>query len=240
MITLALCEDNEFQRELMVDFLREYSLSHTELKISAFSKGRDLLTYIKQNDSFDIYILDIVMPDINGMELASTLRLMKDNGIIIFTTASLEYAVASYDVRAFHYLIKPIDPDKLFRILDNAVAADNSASEVFDIKLKGGDDASLRYQDIMFVEVRDRALRVYLRDGRCCDSVSLRGSFREAVEPLLKTPCFAPCGVSRVINLKFVDAVDSESVLLSDGTQIYPPRSAYADFRKCWKDFTNK
>ena len=66
----------------------------------------------------DLIILDVIMPLLNGMDTARELR--NDNQIvpIIFLTSSREFAVDSYEVKAFHYLIKPVDDVKLFRTLD--------------------------------------------------------------------------------------------------------------------------
>lgn len=237
MVTLALCEDNEFQREMMQELLEEYGSRNNSVSTEVFCAGRDLLEHVKKNGGFDIYILDVVMPDMNGMEFASTLRLMKDDGKIIFTTASLEYAVASYDVKAYYYMVKPVDPHKLFCILDNAITELKPRENTTVIRTKNG-DVSLRLKDIMYVEVVDRALVVHLADGRSCKSLALRGSFRESVPDLVGDPRFAACGASKLVNLKFVDAIDSETVLLKDGTILYPPRSAYSDLRKQWREFT--
>lgn len=236
MVTLALCDDNSIQREIMEELLQEYSRTQTALSITVFENGRDLLNCVKENGFFDIYILDVVMPEINGMEIATTLRLMKDTGKIIFSTASLEYAVASYDVQAFYYMVKPVDPHKLTQILNNAIATLAPHDEIISVKTREG-DVPLRFRDIMFVEVEDRTLLFHLADGRTCRSVALRGSFREAVEEMAGDRRFAPCGASKLLNLKYIDAIDSETVLFRDGTAIYPPRSAYAELRRAWREF---
>lgn len=236
LVTLALCDDNSIQREIMEELLQEYSRTYTALSVSVFESGKELLAYVKENGFFDIYILDVVMPEVNGMEIAATLRLMKDTGKIIFTTASLEYAVASYDVQAFYYMVKPVDTHKLYQILNNAIATLAPHEDRISVKTKDG-DISLRFRDIMFVKVEDRALLFHLTDGRTCRSVALRGSFREAVAEMMNDSRFALCGASKLLNLKYIDAIDSDTVLFRDGTTIYPPRSAYAELRRAWNDF---
>lgn len=237
MITVALCEDNDIQRDIMEEMLQEYSRTHTELAVQSFSSGNALLKQVQADRSFfDIYILDIIMPDMNGMEVASTLRLLRDSGKIIFTTASLEYAVASYDVQAFYYMVKPVDAQKLYKILDNAIAAVAESDDVFSVKTKDG-DVLLKYRDIMYIEVEDRAMLFHLSDGRTCRSLALRGAFREAISPLIENKQFTACGATKILNLKYVDAVDSETILFRDGTTLYPPRSAYAELRKEWRNY---
>lgn len=235
MITLALCEDNEMQRDITKDFLDEYVKTRS-VSYEIFPSGEALLERVKAKGGFDIYILDVVMPGINGMEVATTLRQMYDTGHIIFATASLEYAAMSYDVEAFYYLTKPIVPEKLYRILDKACASLNPTEDVIEIRTKNG-DTRLKIKNIMYVELNNRAPVFYMHDGRVCEGIKLRGTFHDIVEPLFCDTAFKACGVGRVVNLRYVDALDSESLLLYNGTQIYYPRSAYAELKTAWKNF---
>ena len=58
---------------------------------------------------FDLYVLDVVMPDLNGIEAGRTLRALGTAGEIIYLSQVADYAPDSYDVQAFYYLLKPID-----------------------------------------------------------------------------------------------------------------------------------
>ena len=235
MIKIACCEDNEFQREIIQGYLEDYA-KNKSVEIKVFECGEDLLHYAKEKGGFDIYLLDVVMPGINGMEVASILRRMFDNGHIIFVTASVEYAVMSYDVDAFYYMTKPVDPVKLNKILDKASEGLRSREEIIEIRAKSG-DTRLKIKDVMYVELTDRAPVFYLRDGRVCEGLKLRGTFYEVVEPLFVDKAFVLCGVGKAVNLNYVDALDSESLLLFNGTQLYFPKSAYSDIKKAWRSF---
>ena len=236
MVRIAFCEDNELQREIMIGFLEDFVKTRPAV-FTVFTSGEELLADVKANGGYDIYLLDVVMPGINGMEIASILRQKQDNGHIIFVTSSLEYAVMSYDVDAYYYITKPIDSSKLYRVLDKACAELNAKDEIIQIRAING-DMNIRIKDIMYVELYNRAPIFHLKDGRMCEGVKLRGTFREIVEPLFQNKAFVTCGVGKVINLTCVDAIDSESVLLSDGTQVYFPRSAYSELKLAWKNYT--
>ena len=236
MINIAFCDDNEIQREILGLMLEKYSGIHPGISYKAFESGESLLAEIKAGNSYDIYILDIIMPGINGMEIASTLRLMNDKGLIIFTTATVDYAVMSYDVQAFYYMIKPIDPDKFEKILNNAVDQLDARDNTILVKTING-DFRLKTKDIMYIEIKDRAPCYNMNNGLVCEGTKLRGSFKEAVSGLRSDPSFIECGVSRLVNLRYIDAIDSESILLHNGTQLFIPKSAYTDVKKLWKEF---
>ena len=234
MISMAFCEDNEFQRSLMEEYLNEYT-STRAVEYKTFTCGEDLLRYVKEHGSFDIYLLDVVMPGINGMEVATTLRQMHDDNIIIFTTASMEYAPMSYDVEAFYYLTKPIDTAKLYKVLDKACAKFSSGDDFAEFRTKSG-NVRMKIKSITYVELKDRAPYFYINDASIYEGIKLRGTFREIIEPLLKSTDFVLCGVGLAVNLQYVTAIDSESLLLSDGKQLFFPRSAYTELKNAWKN----
>lgn len=120
MIKLALCDDETAQREAAGNLLREYAASRPALaiKLSIFSSGQELLAAAEECGGFDLYVLDIVMPGLSGIDLGVRLRELYSDGDIIYLTISPEYAVDSYAARAFYYLMKPVEPGKLFQVLD--------------------------------------------------------------------------------------------------------------------------
>ena len=136
MISIAVCDDNELQRDILQDMLDQYREERgAELKTSAFSSGNDLIDAVRGGERFDIFLLDIIMNGMNGLETAVVLRSSGCDGHVIFLTASPEYAVASYEVNALYYMLKPIDRDKLFKILDLAVSKTEVISKSFTVKL---------------------------------------------------------------------------------------------------------
>lgn len=238
MIRVAICDDNDLQRELEEDILHIYAAERScEMAVECFSSGRELMERVKDKGAFDLYLLDLIMPDMNGMEVAATLRMMGDKNLLIFLTSTLEYAVASYDVGAFYYMLKPIDRQRFFAVLDRALETIASAPPGLVLSTKGG-EVRVATGDLLYVGLENRCPAYHLRDGRVLYGTMLRGSFAECTAPLLNESCFARCGVALVVNLKYVDTVDSESILLRDGTQLYPPKSSYSAFRKAWAEYT--
>ena len=236
MLRIAICDDNRIQREMMADVLAEFSSTHSPVEVTAFSSGEELITASRAAGGFDVYLLDVMMPGYNGMETAATLRQLKDRGHIIFITASLDYAAQSYDVEATYYLVKPVDVSKLYRVLDK-IAAEKAAEErhpAVEVAGKHG-TVHLRLDDLLYIDLVNRAPVYHRTDGSVIETRALRGTFREAVAPVLREEGFAFAGVSLVVNLRHIDAMDSESILLDDGTQLYPPRSACAELRRAWK-----
>lgn len=240
MVRIAVCDDNELQRELMRDLLDQFAeQSGREISVAVLAGGRELLEEVRKSGSFDIYILDLIMPEINGMETAETLRLMKDPGKIIFLTSTLEYAAASYEVKAFYYMLKPVDRFRLFKVLESAIGGAETDPQSILVRGKNR-ETRLKPEDIMYVEMNGRVPYYYLHDGRSLEGQNVRNSFRKLVAPLLERRSFALCGTSLLVNLKYVDTADSDSILMRDGTQLFPPRSAFPDFARVLQNYSSK
>ncbi len=72
---------------------------------------------VLQADPFDAVFLDISMPGLNGLELASLLAKLSDPPVIVFVTAYDGHAVSAYGIGAVDYLLKPVRAERLAEAL---------------------------------------------------------------------------------------------------------------------------
>ena len=112
---IAICDDEKIIRELIGNKVKE---QYPDSEIVFYQSGEELLLSDKH---VDILFLDIQMSGIDGMETARELRKKDKNVILIFVTAVEEYVFHAFDVKAFHYIVKPIDHKKFSMILQKAV-----------------------------------------------------------------------------------------------------------------------
>lgn len=239
MIKLALCDDEAEQREGIGGLLREYAAARPALavKLSVFSSGGELLKAAKECGGFDVYVLDVVMPGLSGIDVGVRLRELYSGGAIIYLTVSPEYAVDSYAARAFYYLMKPAEPEKLFQVLDQAASAlEKQRAACVAVRTKDG-LARLRLDEITYAELAGRAVRYHLADGSSLDSVTVRSPFQEETGPLLADPRFFLCGASFVVNLFYVAAVEKGFLRMDSGTRVPLARGLAALAKRRWSDF---
>lgn len=105
---IAVCDDNLNELELIRTLLDIYkSDSIQTFTVKCFESSVELASTLRF-EKFDIYILDIIMPVMDGLTLAKEIRTFDKAAPIIFLTASPEFAVDSYTVKAFNYLLKPV------------------------------------------------------------------------------------------------------------------------------------
>ena len=87
---IALCDDETAYHETIQSLMKDYKLHHPDhsLSLSAFSSGRELLNHVDQYGGFDLYILDCIMPEMDGIEAGRALRERGEAGMIIYLTSS--------------------------------------------------------------------------------------------------------------------------------------------------------
>ena len=237
MLQVAICDDDATERTRTRALLDDYlALRELTAQVREFAAAKELLFDLDGGIPYDLYLLDVVMPEMNGIQLGVKLRETDEAGTIIYLTTSEDFAIDSYEARAFWYLVKPVKPDKLFPVLDKAIAArQRLMTEGVNIKTRDG-MARLPFHEIIYVEPIDRAVRYVCKSGEV-ESVTDTASFREKAAPLLSDGRFYLCGASLVLNLQHVKAVDRSGAALDTGEQLDIPRRTAAELRAAWQRY---
>lgn len=235
MLHIALCDDEPEQCAFTGGLLRQYIGERPGLaaKLTVFSSGGALLEQAAAG-GFDLYVLDVIMPQCSGIDLGVKLRECGSDAPIIYLTISPDYAVDSYLAQAFYYLLKPVEPSRLFEVLDRAAALlQKRRAASVQIKTKNG-LRLLPLDEILYVELAGRAARYHLSSGDAVDSVTLHGSFQSEMKPLLADPRFMLCGASFAVNLHYVTAVDKGELTVSGVFRVPLSRGLAAGVKKRW------
>lgn len=238
MLRFALVDDNKDDLARGKALVEAYfsKRPHLSGELTTFSSSRDLLAAAKRK-GFDIYLMDVLMPEGNGIQLGLKLRALDDQALFIYLTSSPDFAVDSYNTRAFHYLLKPVDQDQLFQVLDEAVALLTQRREAaVVVRCKEG-LVKLPASRVVYVELFNKRLCCHLADGQAVQSVSLRESFQTAAAGFLAQSSFALCGVSYAINLDYVVRVEREAVHLRGGLTVPLSRAYREAFTGKWLDY---
>ena len=123
MFEIVICDDDDACLEQTCQLVNDWKAAiSTPISVKTMESGDKLLEYCTKN-SPDVILLDIMMPLLNGMDAARELREHNLISKIVFLTTSPEFAIESYDVDASGYLLKPVDREKLYKLLDKCLSA---------------------------------------------------------------------------------------------------------------------
>ena len=159
---IAACDDNlEFLQGLS-ELLNKYGEeNHCNVEYKVFTNPLELVTQMEKGIHYDMILLDICMPGMNGIQCAKDIR-MYDNFVkIVFLTTSAEYAVESYSVKAHDYLLKPIQKERLFSLLHQVEKEERLEKNIIVVKTKAG-ITKIALAKLEYGEVVNRKLILHL------------------------------------------------------------------------------
>lgn len=119
-IIVTILEDAKIEQEKISNILDSWALEKDfQIEKKVYDSGESYLKAVSTlNDPSNLFVLDIQLRDISGIEIAKTLRKAGYAGQIIFLTAFKEYVFNGYEVHALNFLLKPVDPKALYLCLD--------------------------------------------------------------------------------------------------------------------------
>ena len=130
MFRVAICEDEkvilDFESSLVKDWAAGASCP---LELDTYISSEQFLFESEDKAPYDVLIFDIQMKNMNGMELAKTLRRRGCDSVIIFVTGVPDYAIEGYEVGAVRYILKPVKTEVLKGLLDSAWSDRQKKSE---------------------------------------------------------------------------------------------------------------
>ncbi len=235
---IAFCDDDAVCRSELTELINEYIAdSERVFTITEYQQAGDLLGDVRRFGGFDIYLLDIVMPEINGIQLGVELRKLDPIGKILYLTSSREYAIDAFRAKASEYLLKPVAKEALFGALDEAMQTiSNRREKSFIVKTKDR-TVKLSLDSILYASLHNKTIHYHLVDGTMLESLSIRSSFSEVIAELLSDGRFALCGNSAAVNLYHVSMTDTDTLFFKNGTKLYVGKRAGRDIRSAWSDF---
>lgn len=210
---IALCDDQDSILLLVHKYLVEISNDESiDIIIDCFQNPINLLDNVKE-ELYDLVFLDVDMPQMNGIELGERLKSKNKNIIIIYITAYHKYAYRAYQVRAFNYLMKPINKDKLrecFMETIEFMCQNNKQKneESITIQYKGR-YIHIPYYGIIFFEKNKNKVKVVCSEGE----YQYYSTFKQLKKKLIRE-CFIQCHQGYIINKDKILRYEKNKVIL--------------------------
>ena len=222
-LKIAICDDEQLQIEHLKAATEQWSRCFGHFcDICVFSSAEEFLFAYEEDKSFDILLLDVEMGEISGIALAKKIRIENKRSEIIFITSHLEFFGEGYEVDALHYLIKPVEQEKLGTVLSKAVEKLSVQPPSVVISVEG-ETVKLYEEDILYVESMLHYLSIVTKDReyKLKEKIS-------AFEDRLSDD-FYRIHRSYLVSLKHVIRISRASVTLSNGAELPLARGKYDD-----------
>lgn len=233
MLRFAICDDEIQELSRISKLLNRYKEQKGEaFRYDAFSSSLELLESLPK-DIYDILLLDVLMPGINGIETAHEIRKFNQTVKIIFLTSSPEFAVESYAVDAYYYLLKPTTETKLFPIMDKLFL--NARNEEESLYIKSASEIMrISFHSLEFLEVMNKKLYFHLTDGSVKE---VHGSLSEYEPKLLIREEFLKVHRSVIVNMKHTQELQAGTITTATRKSIPVSRLLYPKVREIYMNY---
>ena len=218
MIKIAIIEDDIDCASELQAFITRYKIDNSlAIETKRFTTADEFLECFSAG-SYQMIFLDIEMPGTNGMEAAKIIRTKDNQTLLFFVTNLSQYALESYEVQAFNFMVKPLDYDNFVLKIDRAI---NRIKNVSDQKLiltireenhGGCFEKIINASEIKYVEVYNHLITYHTTDG---DFVTRDGSMKTVREKFSPYGFFM-CDQSYLINLRFVTKINKEDCFVGN------------------------
>lgn len=211
MIRTLIVEDDPTEAQRLTEFVRRYGNARKETFQIVWVKSA--MEMLSDKGHYDLVLLDIDLPGINGMEAAQLMRVYDETTPIIFVTNLARFAVKGYEVGASGFIVKPVSWGNLSMNLDRALRAihQNVGRSIMVPTEEGTRVVPFRH--LVYADVMGHRLSYHLEDGSVLEA---RGALGQLEEELAGAPIIR-ISKSCVVNMDKVTLVRPQSLQMVTG-----------------------
>lgn len=225
-MNIAVCDDNVI---FLNEFVKEIEkITNNEHQIIKFETAEALLETVKNysEDCIDLVITDIELPGYNGIEMARILREQCPRIQVIIVTNYTEYIEDAFSVEPIHYILKPINYEKLKEALERAekaieIGKRNTLSITNKNKL-----VRVHCDEIKYVESYMRTILVH--EIKCNTEIYMKLDEFSSIVP----PFFIRTHKSYLVNMNMIKSISNNRIELFSGEVIPVAKAKYAEVKK--------
>ena len=222
MVRIAVCDDEEKSLNITAGMLEEYK--KVPVSVDCYHSGEELLASEKV---YDLILLDIDMDGMSGIETARNLRIRDKDVKLIYITNYSDYTIFAFAVHAFAYLLKPLDKEKFFEQMDEAVSygIKRPEKELEWIAREG--IVHCLPTEILYFEYLGREVVMHTEDKVC----HLKKKINDVAE-MMRNYDFVMPHKSFVVNLYRVESIHGYDITMTDGSVVPLSQKKSAEFRR--------
>lgn len=216
-LRIFICDDEEEHLKELLSVIKPLQ-EKQNLSIEKFLSANALITELQQRKMDGqllpkVIFVDIVMPEMDGITLAKTIKEIAPDSYLIFTTAYAEYAIRGYEARAFRYILKPVTTEQIEKIIRDIYKEMKKSKKLL---VKGVDGEYIKkLEDIMYLSAEDKYTILHTENGHFMDRTSLN-----EYEELLRQYGFCRIHRKYIVNTTYHKCIVKRDIVLKNGVKL--------------------
>lgn len=235
MYNVAICDDTEEERLQAAEYAgRFFDREGIEVRIDTYASGGELL---ESDREYDLYLLDVLMPGMSGIDTAQALAEAKGHPVVVFITSSLESAVEGYRVEAAGFILKPVEEESFRATMERVMRRRLGVKKAVLPVVHNRVNVELPLERLAWFENRLHRVFVKLSDGEILSVNQKLSELQLVLEPHSQ---FLRCHQSYLVNLDYVDKLEDSCFYMKDGQMIPISRNFYKQSKNAYYHYRLK
>lgn len=225
MLEIAICDDDA----IILKTLGKYfgKLNDATIKYDIYNSADTLYRYVEEQGTvYDVFILDIEMQGMNGLELAQKIREKDSNCLIIFLTNYSQYVFSVFEVITFDFLRKPLEYSEFENLIKKIKRYFNITKGVFVFSYRKN-SFSIPFEEIYYIEKSGRRAYLYSKDKEYIFNMTLNEIWKQ-----LDSGAFVAIYPSCIVNLFYVREIVRDELILKTGDKLFVSKNIVKRLRK--------
>ena len=215
MFKIAICDDSDVDAGALSTALEKLRARGIDYEEESYTNGLSLIKAYEAGARYHLIILDMLMEPLNGIDTAKFIRSMDLTVPILIVTSTMEFALDGYQINAWRYLMKPIDPDRLVRVVEEIFEATAERDDEYFVVDNSDGIAKFKLDDILYFDSRLHTMTLHTVQT----TYSFRGVMNR-IEQECADKGFFRIHKSFLVNLRHVQRVSRLKVLLANGEEL--------------------
>lgn len=215
-IKVLVCDDEPYFIQIIEKYCSQFAQENmVSIQLFKCSSVKEVIKCSEKNKNIDIYILDIILKESDGIQLANELRQMDISSKIIFLTSDIKFAPKGYTVGASRYWMKPIDYKQFRNDMLNVL--EEIKFEEDKVLLLSTEDGIERvyFDSILYIETEARNTRIHIQNADKLTKITMA----DYVNKLDNR--FYRCHAAYIVNMNYIEKIKGLKIHLQNGQIIY-------------------
>ena len=228
---ICICDDDPQIHSAIEELLRENASLPSEHHVVNLYTGEDLIAQYAQDNTFDLIFLDVELNELDGIQAAKKIREQDETVIIIFVSSYKQYVFDAFPVGAFHYIVKPINPEEFADVYRRSLQKHKDLHAMICLKWMY-DRYSIPIHKIIYLEGSQRHVIVHTSEAR----YEAVGKVSDYVDELIANG-FVQVHHSYLVNMDYIKAIQKDKIVLQNGENVWISVRKRADTLKAFDHY---
>lgn len=231
---IVVCDDESAFVDMIAEYCGRFEQDYQiPIVLMKYTRGKDVLAYYEKHKDIDIFILDIVMKEKNGLEVADALRKRGARGKIIFLTSMARYAIQGYEYGASRYWVKPLSYEMFSSTIRTLYQEIQDTSQEYLIEHIGTAIEKVYLDEILYIMTEGRKTKVQKTNGDYISNTRM-SEYEEKLDDR-----FFRCHAAYIVNMEHILKIQGLEIRLSDGTTVFISKAKKKPFLKAFQEYLN-